>query len=117
MISGTACHDVDLLHRPQFLIRHVQFFNHKVVVLDPRRDCVGNGLRLLIDFLEHEVLIARLLRRLGIPVNHDRLLRHLFLIHGEEAQSVPAQSRNLLIFHIIHLPGIFQDRRNVGCDK
>ena len=83
MICGAAGHNMDLRDLFDLFITHVQLFDHNIIILDSRRDGIVDGLRLLIDLFQHEVLISSI----GIPVNGHRLLLDLFLIHGEETQT------------------------------
>ena len=87
MICGAAGHNMDLRDLFDLFITHVQLFDHNIIILDSRRDGIFDGLRLLIDLFQHEVLISSLFCRIGIPVNGHRLLLDLFLIHGEETQT------------------------------
>ena len=63
------------------------------------------------------MLIAALLRSVGIPLDCDRLLGELLLIHGIEMHVVSAQADHFLIFDEINLSGILEQRRHIGRDK
>ena len=73
MICGTTCHNMDLCDLLNLLIAHIQFFDDDIIILDTGRNGIVDGLRLLVDLLQHEVLIACLLGRIGIPVDGNRL--------------------------------------------
>ena len=117
MIGGTARHNMNLAHRADLLIGHVKLLDDNIVILNAGQDRIGHGLWLLVHLLQHEMLIPCLLSSAGIPVNKDRLLRSLLLVHRIEVHVIRPQAHHLLIIHIINFPGIFQNRRHIRSDK
>ena len=73
MICGTTCHNMDFCDLLNLLIAHIQFFDDDIIILDTGRNGIVDGFRLLVDLLQHEVLIACLLSCIGIPVDGNRL--------------------------------------------
>jgi hypothetical protein len=78
-----ACHEVP--HARMMTLRRLFSFSRDVQVLEEdlaaierhaAEDGVARGGRLLVDLLEHEVLVAALLRRDRIPQHALRGLRH-----------------------------------------
>ena len=69
--------DRDLLQRAERLVRDVQVLEEDLAAVerDAAEDRVARGGRLLEDLLEHEVLVAALLRRDRIPQHALRRLR------------------------------------------
>ena len=108
---------MDLIYTPKLLVRHFQFFNHNIIIHNSGRYRVRDGSGLFVHFLQHKMLIARLLRRVRIPVDGGRLLGQLLLIQRKELKAVGPQNGHLLIFHIIYGSGIFQNSRNIRGNK
>src|SRR6185436_782499 len=77
-VPGRAARDDrDLLKRPEHLLRDVEIFEEDLATVERHaaEDRVARGGRLLEDLLEHEVLVAALLRRDRIPQHALRGLR------------------------------------------
>ena len=117
MVRGAACHDEDLVDRPDLLVRHAKLLDHDVLILDPRTQRVGHCLWLFVHLLQHEMLITALLGGVGIPLDRDRLLGDLLLVDSIKMHMVGAETDHLLIFDKIDLSGIFQYRRHIRSDK
>ena len=62
-------------------ITHIQFFDDNIIILDSGRDGIVDRLWLLVDLLQHEMLIAALFRSIGIPVDGHGGFRDLFFVH------------------------------------
>ncbi len=80
-------------------------------------DGLGDGVGLLVDLLEHEALIALLLRGVGIPVD----LRHLALDDlaggAVDGDALGAQRDDLVVVEVLDLPGLAQERGNRRGDE
>ena len=91
VIGRAAGDNVNLLNLPDILIGQAQLVNDNFSVLDAGRYRVADRLRLLVHLLQHEVIIAALLRRGGVPVNVRLLHRGRLLIDREEFDFVRRQ--------------------------
>src|ERR1700675_3572326 len=77
MPTGPTGHDLDGFELAEFLGADIHLFQEDApgLLAHAAQNCVANGSRLLKDFLEHEMLVAALLRHDGIPENvRDRPL-------------------------------------------
>ena len=110
MIRGPARDDIQPLQTAEFLLIH---FQHGKIdeglrvlvtaVLYVRIDRVLNGLRLLVDLLHHEVLIAALLSCRCVPLDGLRLLLDLVAVQIIKCNAVLRQSCELKIIDVIDL--------------
>ena len=76
---------------------------------------ISHGLRLLMDLLHHEVLIATLFCCLGIHLDLHQLLLDGLLIKVEEFHPAAGELRDFQIADVVNLPGILQNGRNIRC--
>ena len=81
VICGAAGHNMDLGDLLNLLIAHIQFFDDDIIILDTGRNGIVDRLRLLVDLLQHEMLIAAFFRSIGIPVDRHRFFGDLFFVH------------------------------------
>ena len=63
------------------------------------------------------MLIAAFFSRVGIPLDRDRLLRDLLLVHRVKMHVVSTETDDLLVLDKIDFSGIFQYRRHIRRDK
>ena len=75
---------------------------------------VPHRARLLIDFLEHEVLVAALFRHDGIPQNVRNLAFHGASVEVGEMHAIARQDGHVAIGQEEHVACITQDRGHVG---
>ena len=87
------------------------------VLGNARRHRVAHGLRLLVNLLEHEVLVAALFRRLGVPVDLEDLLRHDFAAAIRDVHAVRLDDRHLTVIDDVGAPRARDDRGDVGRDE
>ena len=78
---------------------------------------MAQGLGLLHDLLEHEVLIAALLRRPDLPVHVGDLLLNGLHEGVVALDAVPGQHRRLAVVHVGHLAGVADDGGHVAGQK
>ncbi len=72
--SATGDDDDALYLVEQTALPHiVEFGQVEVTVMDATQQRAAHSLRLLEDLLEHEVWVAILLRRFGVPVDRQRI--------------------------------------------
>ena len=84
---------------------------------DAPENRVARGGRLLVDFLEHEVLVAALLRRDRIPQHPLRGLRHRAPVVVGELDARPRDDRHFLVAEEHDVARVAQDGGNVGGDE
>ena len=87
------------------------------VVVEPAEQRVGDGLRLLVDLLEHEVVVAALLGGRQVPV--DVVLAHLARVAVEvgDGDAVAAQLDDLVLAELDRVAGVRDERRDVGGEE
>ena len=114
MIAGAAGHDVDLADGADIVLAETEVLEIDLVVLDAGEDAPAQGLGLLHDLLEHEVLIAALLGGIDLPVHLADLLLdglHQVVI---ALDAVPGEDGHLAVLHIAHLPGVADDGGDIA---
>ena len=80
-------------------------------------DRLGDGVRLLVDLLEHERLVAALLGDLLAPVDLvDRALDRL-AGGGEELDAVAAHDDDLVVLDQLHVAGVGEEGGDGGGDE
>ena len=74
VVRGAAGDDEDLVDVAQVLVAEADLVEHDLAGLgEPAEQRVGDRLRLLVDLLEHEVVVAALLGGRGVPVDVEVL--------------------------------------------
>ena len=114
MPAGAAGDDVDFLQAADVVVAEVEVLKVHRPLPDPGEDAPAQGLGLLHDLLEHEVLVAALLRRVDLPVDMGDLLfdgLHQVVV---ALDAVPGEHRHLPVVHVAHLPGVAQDGGDVA---
>ncbi|SCJ17615.1 Uncharacterised protein [uncultured Flavonifractor sp.] len=115
VVGGAAGDDVDFVQRLQILRRQVQTLQHHTAVLNPGGNGVPEGLGLLHDLLEHEVLIAALLRSGDLPVHVVLLLVHRLEVGVViDLDAVGGEYGNLPVVQIVDLTGVLDDGGHVA---
>ena len=111
---------VTFCERPERLVRNVEVRRGRSVAAverDASEDGVARGGRLLVDLLEHEVLVAALLRRDRIPHHALRRLRDRAPGVVGELDARARDDRHLLVAEEHDIARVAQDRRDVGGDE
>ena len=114
MVGGTAGHDVDLADIFDVVLVKAEVLEVHPAVLDPGEDGPAQGLGLLHDLLEHEVLIAALFRRVDLPVNVGDLLFHRLHQVVVALDALPGEHREFPVLHVDDFPGVLDNGGNVG---
>ena len=118
-VEGAAAGDeldpgdvLEALGQPGDLVDH-----DPVVPVDPPGDALAQRLGLLVDLLEHEVLVAALLGGLGRPVDgrHGALARGA--VHVGDGHAPRPQVGHVAILEEDDPVGVGEDRRDVGGEK
>ena len=78
MICCATSDDIDLIEHAEICFIPFQLVhdNRLAVFCNTLTHCVANGFWLLMNLLEHEVLITAFFRSLSIPINLEDLLRN-----------------------------------------
>ena len=84
------------------------------VVVQATEHGVGHGLRLLVDLLEHEELVAALLGGGEVPVDVVLLDVARVPVEVGDGDAVPAQLDDLVLAELDGLPGVRDERGDVG---
>ena len=85
-------------------------FEDEPPVADTLADRLGHRLRLLVDLLEHEGLVALLLGRLVVPVDVELLSLHRLSGEREERRPVLRDRDDLAVLDQLHAASLPQER-------
>ncbi len=80
-------------------------------------DRLGDRVRLLVDLLEHEGLVAALLGGVLVPVDRFEIPLHRFTGGGGERRAVRLHRDHLAVLHELHLSGLGEERGNRRCHE
>ena len=83
----------------------------------PAAKRVGDGLRLLVDLLVHEVLVATLFGHQGCPVDVPRRAMPGRAVGAEELDFLGREARDLALLDEDHLARLLQQGRDVARDE
>jgi hypothetical protein len=110
--------DVDAVDRRDLLRRHVELGKADLPALvQPSAKRLADRLRLLVDLLEHEVLVPALLGGVEVPLD----VHHLGLAHDEPGgvmhdHAGRGHDRDLAVVQHEHLARVLEDGRDVARD-
>ena len=117
--GGPAGHDLDILKAAKLLLLESPIVqNHPAGgQADAAQARIPHGLRLLVNLLEHEMLVAGFLRLDGVPGHmlHRALDLAPLKIHQLDARR--RQNGHVAIGQKEHIPGVRQNGGNVGGQK
>ena len=85
--------------------------------MNPGEQRIRQSLGLLVDLLDHKMLIARLFGLGHIPVDGDRLFGRPGAISVINLNLVFFDDRHFVIVQEIYVPRIFQNCRNIRGDE
>ena len=114
MPGRSAGDDIDLFNRPDILFRQSRLGKVGFPVLHDAVQRIPDRGRLFVDFLEHEMLVAALFRRFGVPGDLRQGKLHLVPVQVVEQNLSGRNPGHLQVVDIVNLPRIFQDGRHVG---
>ena len=114
MVSRTAGYNVNLLNLPHIFISKTDAFKAHLSVLQNGMNGIPHNLGLLVDLLEHKMLIAALFRSLCVPFDGFHFLLDLVPVQVIKRNRPLGQPCKLQIADIIHVSGILENRRHVG---
>ena len=116
MPRRAARDDRDLLERAERLVGDIEVLEEDIapVERDAAEDRVARGRRLLVDLLEHEVLVAALLRRDRIPEHSLGRLRDGAPGEVGELDARPRDDGHFLVAEKHDVARVREDGRDVG---
>ena len=117
MVAGAAGHDAHAAQLPYLTIRHGQVAEHHAAIPDAAGDGAGDGVGLLVDLLEHEVVVAAFFRSVHIPVDVVMLLFDGAAALVIDADAAACDDGQLAVVHVHDIPCVAQQRRHVGGDE
>ena len=119
MPGGTAGNDEDFLQRRQLLFIEAEILKVNIPLFDQSTpgNGVGEGARLLVNFLKHEMPVAPFFRHGRAPGDGFTLLDQR--LPGKIGKTHPHRGKNdhLAIFEKYHLAGVGKHGRNIGGNK
>ena len=119
MPRGAARQQRDLVDRAQRGVRNIEVLEEDSPRIERHapEDGVAAGRGLLVDLLEHEVLVAALLRRDRIPEHALRRLRDFTPRIVGELHAGAGDHRHLLVGEEDDVACVAQNRRNIGSNE
>ena len=116
MVCRPAGNNIDFIERVEIRCIPCEFFKRDALLIacNALAHRIANSLRLFVNLLEHEVLIAALLRSLCIPCNLKYLLRYGLSRTIFHLDAVLAHQSKLSITEDISTARARNNRRNVG---
>src|SRR3970282_2335354 len=88
VVRGPAVDEDEAAELPELLVRHPETLEDERAVANAVADRLGHGVRLLVDLLQHERLVAGLLGALVVPVELHRLLLEPFAVRAPERGAI-----------------------------
>ena len=117
MVAGAAGHDVDTVHCFDIVLAEGEVLKDRFPVPDAGGEAPAQGLGLLHDLLEHEVLVSALFGGIHLPVDGDNILvngLHQMVIAPD---ALPCEDGQLSVLHVAHPSGVPQDGGDVAGDE
>ncbi len=119
MPTGAAGGDVDLLQLAEFVVGDLHLIqeNPARVQRNAPHGGIAHGSRLLVDFLEHEVLEAALLRHDRVPGDVLHLAGDGVSVEIGYLHAVRRDDGEIAVGHEEQVARVIQDGRHIGGDK
>ena len=114
MVSTAAGNDADLVNLFDILIAEADSAHIQLAVNQYGIQSIAYCLRLLVNFLHHEMLKACFLGSFGIPFNFGQRFFNYFFINVVEGNLAVSQTSHFQIADVIYLTGVFQNSRHVA---
>ncbi len=90
---------------------------HGAVLVESARQGLGDHGRLLVDLLQHEVVVATLLGPLGVPIDVQDFAVDGLAFDGLDHRTAGIDDDQLAVFDDEKVAGVMEDRRDVGCEE
>jgi hypothetical protein len=117
VVRGAAGDDHDAAEILDLELRQPDAFEDELAPPSAVSDRLADRGGLLVDLLEHERLVAALLRDFVVPVDRlDLLVLHLAVL-GEEARALGSDRDDLALVDQLHLPCLAQERGDSGREE
>ena len=116
---GAAAHQMDLSRARQLVLGKIELgqIDGAGFEGDTSAQGVGDGLRLLVDLLQHEVPVAALLRGHGVPRDPFCGPFQRPRVGIEDAEAVGPDLGDFAVLQKGHVPGVLQQRGDVRGDE
>ena len=116
MPTGAAGYDVDFSYGTEFRLADLHFVEENATGIegDASQRSFADGARLLIDFLEHEVLEAGLLRHNGIPGHMLYWALDGFPVEIRELHACGCDHGEVAIRQKENIARVVENCRNIG---
>ena len=113
VVGRPAGEDHDTAEVPQLLVSEAETLEDEVPVPHTVAERLLDRVRLLVDLLEHERLVAGFLRRLVVPVDLERLAHDLAVLDVDEARALRGNRHDLAVVDQLDPPRLAEegDRR------
>ena len=111
MVGGAAGENDDPAQVAELLVGQAEALEHEVSVADTVAERLLDRVRLLVDLLQHESLVAGLLGRLLVPVDLERLALDLAVPDVEEARAVGGDRNDLAVVDQLELSRFAKEGR------
>ena len=109
VVGRPACHEDDALELFDVLAGHVEALEDERAVPDAVADRLGDGIGLLVDLLQHERLVARLLGALVVPVELDGLVLGRAAVDVDVYRPRRSDGHDLAVPRELHHPRLAQE--------
>ena len=117
--TGAAGGDGDLAGVAQFGVGEMHLGEEDAAGVggDAAQDGVADGARLLVDLLEHEVLVAGLFGLDGVPCDALDAEGDGRAVEVGEGDAGGGEDGEFAVGEEVDVAGVMQDARNVGCEE
>lgn len=116
MIGGAAGHDVETVKLSQRALLKLQRIQTNRAVLHIRVHRIPDRLRLLVNFLDHEMLVPAFFGRCGIPLDGLHFLLNLIAVKVIERDAVTGETAQFHVADIVNVSCVVHDGRDVRSD-
>ena len=117
VVGGAARDDVDVPESVYIVRADGETVKPDFPVAQIRGDRAADGLRLLVDLLEHEVGVAALLGGGHVPVDVVARLFDRAAVFVKDLDAAPGQDGHLAVLHVRYGARVRDDRRHVRRDE
>ena len=113
VVAGAAGHDVDAAHILEKILAEGKILKDDLPLPDAGGKAPAQGLRLLHDLLEHEVLVPALLGGINFPIYGDDLFFDRLHQVVVTLNALPGEDGQLPVLHVAHPARVTQDGSDI----